>query len=150
MLVFASYARKDTWRPALVGVISIVIYSLTAVLLAPIIDLFSLMAADAIKHIVHTAIMLWLLQRHLGGLAGHGVLPAMTKSIMAAATGAVAYGTAVWLLTFFPLTTFGAKLLVVGGAGGAGLLAYSLMVFVLDIHEAKSLRHLLRRRTLAE
>ena len=33
MLVFASYARKDTWRPALVGVISIVIYSITAVLL---------------------------------------------------------------------------------------------------------------------
>jgi peptidoglycan biosynthesis protein MviN/MurJ (putative lipid II flippase) len=109
------------------------------------------MAADAIKHIVHTAIMLWLLQRHLGGLAGHGVLPAMIKSIMAAAvTGVVAYGTAVWLLTFFPLTTFATKLLVVGGGGGAGLLAYTLMVFALDIHEAKSLRHLLARRTVAE
>ncbi|MCB8942286.1 MAG: murein biosynthesis integral membrane protein MurJ [Ardenticatenaceae bacterium] len=148
MLVFASYARKDTWRPALVGVVSIVVYSLTAVLLAPIINLFSLMAADAIKHIVHTAIMLWLLQRHLGGLTGRGVVTAVTKSLAAAVvTGLVAYGTAVWLLTPFPLTTFLHKLIVVGGAASAGLLAYILMVFLLDIREAKSLRHLLARRS---
>jgi putative peptidoglycan lipid II flippase len=148
MLVFASYARKDTWRPALVGVISIVVYTITAVLLAPIINLFSLMAADAIKHIVHTAIMLWLLQRHLGGLAGQGVMTAVVKSLVAAGvTGLVAYGTAVWLLTPFPLTTFPHKLIVVIGAGAAGLLAYVLMVFILNIREAKSLRYLLSRRT---
>ena len=33
MLVFASYARKDTWRPALVGVITILIYLLVAIAL---------------------------------------------------------------------------------------------------------------------
>jgi putative peptidoglycan lipid II flippase len=148
MLVFASYARKDTWRPALVGVVSIVIYLITAVLLAPIIDLFSLMAADAIKHIVHTAIMLWLLRRHLGGLAGYGVTLAVGKSLLAAVvTGVVAYGTAGWLLMYFPLTSFLHKLIIVSSGGGAGLLAYVFMVFVLDISEAKSLRHLLLGRT---
>ena len=148
MLVFASYARKDTWRPALVGVVSIVVYSLTAVLLAPIINLFSLMAADAIKHIVHTAIMLWLLQRHLGGLAGQGVIRAIGKSLIAAGvTGVAAYGTAVWLLNTFPLTNFTNKLLVVIGGATMGLLAYVIMVFILDIREAKSIRHLLSRRT---
>ena len=69
MLVFASYARKDTWRPALVGVISIVIYTIIALLLLEPLGLLSLMVADSIKHIIHTLIMLWLLQRHLGGCA---------------------------------------------------------------------------------
>ena len=148
MLVFASYARKDTWRPALVGVVSIVVYLLTAVVLAPIIHLFSLMAADAIKHIVHTAIMLWLLQRHLGGLSGYGVMPAIGKSVGAASmTGLAAYGTAVWLLSAFPLTTFLYKLIVVSGAASAGLIAYILMVFVLNISETKSLPQLLSRRS---
>ena len=148
MLVFASYARKDTWRPALVGVVSIVVYLLTAVLLAPIIHLFSLMAADAIKHIVHTTIMLWLLQRHLGGLSGYGVMPAIGKSVGAAGvTGLAAYGTAVWLLSAFPLTTFLYKLIVVSGAASAGLIAYILMVFVLNISETKSLPQLLSRRS---
>lgn len=148
MLVFASYARKDTWRPALVGVVSIVVYSVTAVFLAPIIDLFSLMAADAIKHIVHTAIMLWLLQRHLGGLGGQGMALAVGKSLLAAAmTGSAAYGMATWLLTLLPLTTFFHKLIVVIGGAGFGLLVYVFMVFLLDITEAKSLRQLLSGRS---
>jgi putative peptidoglycan lipid II flippase len=148
MLVFASYARKDTWRPALVGVVSILVYSVTAIILAPITGLFSLMAADAVKHIVHTTIMLWLLQRYLGGLAGHGVALAIGKSLLAAAvTGVVAYGTAAWLLMHFPLTSFLYKFIVVSGGGSAGLLAYVLMVFVLNISEARSLRRLLSHRT---
>src|SRR5690606_3054166 len=73
MLVFASYARKDTWRPALVGFIAILIYSLTAVALLGTLGLLSLMVADAVKHVVHTLIMLWLLRRQLGGLAGNPV-----------------------------------------------------------------------------
>ena len=56
MLVFASYARKDTWRPALVGFISILIYSLTALVLLRPLGLLSLMVADAVKHVVHTII----------------------------------------------------------------------------------------------
>ena len=147
MLVFASYARKDTWRPALVGVVSIAVYSITAVLLAPHFHLFSLMAADAIKHIVHTVVMWWLLQRHLGGLAGHGVARAVSKSLVAAlVTGGVAYGTAIWLLSLFPLINVAHKFIVVIGGSIAGLLAYICMVFILNISEAKSLRQILSHR----
>src|SRR5690606_21601993 len=46
MLVFASYARKDTLRPALVGVVSIVVYVLVAALLLEPYGLLSLMIAD--------------------------------------------------------------------------------------------------------
>ncbi len=52
MLIFSSYARKDTWRPALVGVISIIIYSITAVILLRPLGLLSLMVADSVKHVV--------------------------------------------------------------------------------------------------
>jgi putative peptidoglycan lipid II flippase len=148
MLVFASYARKDTWRPALVGVVSIVVYSITAVTLAPIIDLFSLMVADAIKHIVHTLIMLWLLKRHLGGLAGYGLIAITVKSFIAAAlTGLGAYFTAEFLFSTLTLTGFFAKLLTVVISGLVGLLVYAALVFLLDIREAKSLRHLLVRKS---
>ncbi|MCP5100451.1 MAG: murein biosynthesis integral membrane protein MurJ, partial [Chloroflexi bacterium] len=56
MLVFASYARKDTWRPAIAGIISIVIYTFTAWALLGKLGLLSLMVADAVKHFVHTLI----------------------------------------------------------------------------------------------
>ncbi len=147
MLVFASYARKDTWRPALVGVISIVVYTITAVILAPIIELYSLMVADAVKHIVHTIIMLWLLHRHLGGLAGHGVMKTLMKALVATAvTGTTAYLIAQQLISTFTLNGTGNKLIIVLGSGLAGVAVYLLFVFILDISEIKSLRQLLSRK----
>ena len=44
--VFASFARKDTLRPALAGVISILIYLLVAIILLRPMGLLSLMIAD--------------------------------------------------------------------------------------------------------
>lgn len=147
MLVFASYARKDTWRPALVGVVSIVVYSLTAVVLLRPLQLFSLMVADAVKHVVHTLIMVWLLQRHLGGLAGYKIMATLFKSIVAAAvTGVVAYLAAELLADFLLPIGFVPKLLVVAAGSAAGLLAYIAMVVILDVPEAKSLHKLLLQK----
>lgn len=147
MLVFASYARKDTWRPALVGVISIVIYTITAVLLLKPLGLLSLMVADAVKHIVHTLIMLWLLQRHLHGLRGHNVTVTTLKSLAAAAaTGLAAYGAAVFLPPFLPDDGFVFKLALVMAGGMAGVAAYTIMVLWLNLTEAKSLPRLLFKR----
>ena len=173
MLVFASYARKDTLRPALVGVVSIVIYLGTAVLLRtplgnlgaalgqrmglagfPGLDtlgngLLSLMVADAVKHMVHTALMVWLLKRQLGGLGRYWVALVTGKSVVAAAmTGLAAFGTAVALSPIMP-ATFAGKLLLVMAAGLVGVLVYSAMALLLNIHEAKMLPHLLRRRKSA-
>ena len=147
MLVFASYARKDTWRPAVAGVISIVVYTITAVVLLQPLGLLSLMVADAVKHMVHTAIMLWLLQRHLGGLVGHGVTRVAVKSSLAALlTGLVAFGAAQLAAPFLSGSGFLSKLALVLVGGLAGLAAYIGMVFWLNITDAKSVPRLLFRK----
>jgi putative peptidoglycan lipid II flippase len=148
MLVFASYARKDTWRPALVGFISILIYSLTSLILLGSLGLLSLMVADAVKHIVHTLIMLWLLRRQLGGLAGQGVMSSAAKSLLAAAlTGLAAAGAAQFTLNSLgTLDSAAARLLPVLAGGLAGILAYSAAVFALNIRETRDLPRLLLRR----
>ncbi|HUS94737.1 MAG TPA: murein biosynthesis integral membrane protein MurJ [Patescibacteria group bacterium] len=147
MLVFASYARKDTWRPALVGVISIIIYVATAALLLKPLGLLSLMVADAVKHIVHTAIMLLIFQRQLGGLAGYRIAPSLFKSIIAALiTGIAAFGAEYFIVTLVPSDTFLGKLIIVLTAGFCGLATYFAVVFALDIEDAKSLWYLVIRK----
>lgn len=151
MLVFASYARQDTWRPALAGVLAIGVYTATAVLLLPSMGLYSLMIADAIKHIVHTVIMLWFLQRQLGGLHGFGITRLTVKTIFAAAvTGAMAMLVANGVAGLFTANNFANRLLIVLLGSAAGLGAYAAMVLWLDIPEARALYNMvagkLRRR----
>lgn len=146
MLIFASYARKDTWRPALVGFVSIIIYSITALLLLGSLGLLSLMVADAVKHVVHTLIMLWILRRQLGDLGGNPVIRSLLKSLLAALlTGAAAYGAA-WLVDQFEGGPAVMSLAPVIAGGLGGLLAYTVSVFMLNITETRALPRLLMRR----
>ncbi len=148
MLVFASYARKDTWRPALVGVISITIYTIVAIILLEPLGLFSLMVADAIKHMVHTVIMLLIFQRQLGGLGGFGITISLVKSLVATAlTGLAAFAVASLLEPILPTQSFLGRLILVVSAGVAGLLAYLAAIFALDIKDAKSILFLVWRRS---
>jgi putative peptidoglycan lipid II flippase len=147
MLVFASYARKDTWRPALVGVISITIYSIVAWSLLGRLGLLSLMVADAIKHVVHTMLMLWILRRQLGGLGKHGVPLSVLKSGLAALlTGLAAWGVSIAIQNLLPPTGFPSRLLVVASAGLAGFIIYAGMVRLLGISDVQSFwRQMVRR-----
>ncbi|MCB0034564.1 MAG: murein biosynthesis integral membrane protein MurJ [Anaerolineales bacterium] len=147
MLVYASYARKDTLSPALVGVFSVIIYLIVALALKGSIGLYSLMAADAIKHMVHTALMFWLLHRHLGGLRGHQVLKLSLKALLGAAlTGITAYGVVYGLSPLLTADSFFNQLLWVAVPAVAGLVVYVLAAVVLDIRELKALRTIVRRR----
>ncbi|MCA9867452.1 MAG: murein biosynthesis integral membrane protein MurJ [Anaerolineae bacterium] len=147
MLVFASYARKDTWRPALVGFVSIIIYSITALLLLGRLGLLSLMVADAVKHVVHTIIMLWILRRQLGNLAGNPVLFSAIKSLAAALlTGLAAYGAARLVAGQLDATPLVMRLSPVIAGGIVGVLAYTAAVFALNITETRALPRLLLRR----
>lgn len=146
MLIFASYARQDTLRPAVVGVVSIVVYVIVATTLLSPLGLFSLMVADAIKHVTHTALMLWVLRRQIGGLGEQKIPLAGLKSLLAAlATGAVAYGAAQMVQGFLPGDGLLGRLSAVAGAGAAGIAIFVAMVYLLNIREAKSLRQLLKR-----
>ena len=146
MLVFASYARKDTWRPALVGFVSIVVYSAVALLLLPTLGLLSLMAADAVKHVVHTALMIVVVRRQIGGLSGGPVARSAARSLVAALlTGAAAFGAAWAVGQVVAGTGTLAWLPAVLAGGVAGVLAYTAAVFALDISETRALPRLLRR-----
>jgi putative peptidoglycan lipid II flippase len=146
MLVFASYARKDTWRPALVGFVSIVVYSAVALLLLPTLGLLSLMAADSVKHVVHTALMIVVVRRQIGGLSGGPVARSAARSLVAALlTGAAAFGAAWAVGQVVAGTGTLAWLPAVLAGGVAGVLAYTAAVFALDISETRALPRLLRR-----
>ncbi len=147
MLVFASYARKDTWRPAIVGIISVVIYTGTAALLLKPLGLYSLMVADAVKHFSHTMMMLWLLQRHLGGLRGFGISSATWKAVVASiVTGLVAFAVGETAVALLPFNGFLAKLAIVALAGGGGLLAFLGLVRLLSMTEMQMLHRTLSAR----
>ncbi len=146
MLVFASYARKDTLHPAMVGVLSIFVYVVVAGLLLEPYGLLSLMIADAIKHCVHVALMIWILRRHAVALAGYGILRTLAKSMLAAlATGGAAYATLTFLEASEIPSLVPGRLLEVLLPGLAGVLAFAGSVYLLDISDAKHFRQRLRR-----
>lgn len=147
MLIFASYARKDTLRPALAGVASIVVYVVVAVILLPPLGLFSLMIADAVKHVAHTILMLGVIQRQIGGLGGQAIPLAALKSLLGALlAGAAAFGAAQLVAAQLPGTGTLAHLVVVGAGGLAGVAVFLVAAWTLRIQELRSLRDLLRRR----
>jgi putative peptidoglycan lipid II flippase len=161
MLIFASYARKDTLRPALVGVASIAVYVAVAAYLVVHLErwwpaawspgdqpvgLYGLMIADAVKHLVHTLLMLPVLNSQIGGLPGEGLATSTVKSLLAAlATAGVAWLVAGYATRLIGFTTTAQQLLVVTVAGLGGIGVYGLLVHLLDLREARLLRHLLRR-----
>ena len=126
MLVFASYARKDTWRPASVGIISIIIYTIVAAVLLRPIGLYSLMVADAVKHFTHTMMMIWVQNRQIGSLRGFHIGRTVAKSIIAAiAAGLLAFAVATFMTSLLSMESFISQLLVVLAGGLAGVGGYS-------------------------
>lgn len=147
MLIFASYARKDTWRPALVGVVSIVFYTIVAwVLLRPL-GLLSLMVADAAKHMLHTTLMVWILGRQLGDWRGFAFGRTAVKSLVAALlTGVVAYGVAELVATAVPSDQFIGRLLIVMLSGLVGLVVFAILARLFKMPEALGLMRMVSRR----
>ena len=144
MLIYASYARKDTLRPALVGVVSVVFYVVAASILTASYALPGLMAANAGKIIVHTILMLILLQRNLDGLRGFGVSGIFFRSLFAALlTGLVSWVTWYYLSGLLGSGTFASKLLPVLIPGGLGLFVYLIVANKLGIEEVRHLTNLL-------
>ncbi|PJF45342.1 MAG: murein biosynthesis integral membrane protein MurJ, partial [Candidatus Thermofonsia Clade 3 bacterium] len=60
-LNFAFYARFNTWLPAAVGVLSVLIYTAVALALLQRMGFLGLVWADTAKQVGHAAIMVFLL-----------------------------------------------------------------------------------------
>lgn len=147
LLVYAFYARKDTLTPALVGVLSLIIYIITAVALLETYGLFSLMIADSVKHFVHASISAVLLRRRLGGFGEQRLITTTLKVALASLVmGVVAF----ILLDPILLVTQGAGLLgqalVVVVIGGVASVVYFLLAYGLGVGELRWLVSLLRRK----
>jgi putative peptidoglycan lipid II flippase len=146
LLVFAFYARQDTLTPSLIGVGTILIYLLTAVLLLPHLGLFSLMIADSFKHLLHTCISAFFLRRKTGPLSNYGIYRTLGVVLVGAmAMGLVTYGSLSVIKILTPAGAFSEVLMVVvPSAAGAG--TYLTLIMLMGVEEVKLLWNAARRR----
>ncbi|HHH42283.1 MAG TPA: murein biosynthesis integral membrane protein MurJ, partial [Chloroflexi bacterium] len=141
-LIFAFYARKDTLTPALVGVGATLLYALAALSLwwLGVLTLPLLVLVNSLKLTVHALAMLALTRRRLGGLEGRSLWGLTLKATLASlAMGGAVWGVARALAGVAPAGLAG-ELLVVGGAGGTGLVVYGLLALALRMEEIRLLR----------
>ncbi len=147
LLVYAFYARQDTFTPALIGVISLAVYMVVALLLQNSAGLYSLMIADSVKHIVHATLSAALLWIRLKGLGGQALLLTLLKTSVASAVMGVATWTAVALSTqALPAPTLFNEIMIVASALGIGALTYLGLAWALRIGEMRWLIQLIRKR----
>ena len=149
LLVYAFYARKDTLTPALIGVVSLIVYMLVALVLFEAWGLFSLMAADSIKHFVHALISGILLARRMGGFGSQRLMATGVKTLAASLMMAAAAVVTLPLLTGLIGTAsivHEAVLVIISAALYGGI--FLLAALALKIEELRWLMALLRQGLL--
>lgn len=136
LLVFAFYARQDTLTPALIGVVSLAAYMITAIFLLPQYSFFALMIADSVKHLVHATLCAWLLMRRIGWLKGHQLLQTAFRSTIAALVmGIMVTGLLILLRPALDVHTTLNESLLVMGAGLPSAIAYLMLANWLGVKE---------------
>lgn len=145
-LIFSFYARQDTWTPALVGVATVVLYVVAALaptLVAPL-TLNGLILANSLKWAAHALLMLVLLKRRTGGLAGQGLWRTLFTALpLSLVMGGVVRLLVVGLSGVVPSGTAG-EIVVVGLSGLVGLAVYGGLALLVGMKEIDLLRRSLR------
>jgi putative peptidoglycan lipid II flippase len=138
LLVFAFYARQDTVTPALVGIVTLGAYMITAIVLLPHIGFLSLMVADSVKHALHSMISGWILWRRVGGLRDHSLFSTILHATFAATImGIGAYGALLALEHLISSGTIFGELIHVVGAGMTGAVIYIMLGNLLGLRELR-------------
>jgi putative peptidoglycan lipid II flippase len=149
-LNFAFYAHQDTLTPALVGLAAVGIYitaALTPALFGPL-TLNGLILANSIQWASHALIMLWLLNRRMGGLHGHGMIRLLLKTLIASAgMGAVTWLVVETLSRSFSTGGLVDELIAVSGAAIVGFAAYVALMALLRADSGTLVQGLLKRRS---
>jgi len=147
LLVYAFYARQDTLTPALIGVVSLIVYMIAALALLPAIGLFSLMVADSVKHIVHAALSGIILSRRIGGYGPQRIPLTLVKTgIAAGVMGLVALLVEPLLEGIFAGGGTIREGLLVIAAGGLSVLVFFSAAYALRIEEFGWFIRSIRRR----
>ncbi|MCS7286749.1 MAG: murein biosynthesis integral membrane protein MurJ [Anaerolineae bacterium] len=131
-LNYAFYARKDTFTPAAVGVLSVLVYLGVALTLMKPMGMAGLVLADSAKHLSHCITMLLMLHRKVGSLKGYGISSTILKGALASLAMAFAVGE---VLQVIPMGSFQGKLtaVIAGGFVGAGI--YLAMAMIMRMEE---------------
>ncbi len=147
-LIYAFYARKNTWTPTLVGIGTVVFYIILAVL-PPLLGepkLWALVLANSLKLTAHALLMLTLFVRRIGGLQpyrlGHTVLIASGAAV---AMALPIYSLCTGLQPLVPSGSLGLLIRVVV-AGGLGGIFYLGLLSLMDVKEIKLMQEALRFR----
>jgi putative peptidoglycan lipid II flippase len=139
LLNYTFYARQDTRTPAIVGVVAVGVYFVTALALKGPLGFLGLVLADSMKQFAHAAIMIVLLLGTPARLHHQGILKTLVKASGAAIfMGAVAALLVRWLPVALPGSFVGelVLLLVIGVICGV---LYLLALSVLRVREVEIL-----------
>ncbi len=147
LLVYAFYARQDTLTPALIGIVSLVVYMVVTVTLLPTYGLFALMIADSVKHLTHSSLSAYILGRRMNGFGDQRLLKTIGKASLAALSMGIAATVAEPLLERL-IGTQGVihEALLVGVGGGLSLVIFLVLAVLLRLEELRWLWQLLRQR----
>ncbi len=147
LLVYAFYGRQDTLTPALIGIVSLVVYMVVAVTLLPTYGLFALMIADSVKHLTHASLSAYILGRRMHGFGDQRLLLTIGKASLAALVMGVAAASALPLLERLIGThNLIHEALLVGVGGGLSLVIFLALAALLRLEELRWLASLLRQR----
>lgn len=144
-LNFAFYARFNTWLPAAVGVVSVLIYIAVALALVQRMGFLGLVWADTAKQTGHAVMMVFLLWRVVGRLEAQTLAGFALISLAGGAMAGAMYGMT-FLLAGWTSAGAGAALLTVGITGSVGLAVYGGMLRAFRLSEAQSLAAAVRSR----
>jgi peptidoglycan biosynthesis protein MviN/MurJ (putative lipid II flippase) len=142
-LVFAFYARKDTWRPALVGILGVAFYLGVALPTVRTLGMVGLILANGAQLAGHAAVMIVLFERRVGTLRDHQIGRTLIRSLLASVImGGVVYGV-VWIIDrqLPGAGRVGWALAVIAG-GIIGLGVYGALCALLRVPEIEMVRDL--------
>jgi len=145
-LNYAFYARQNTLTPALVGVLSVGLYLVVALLLVGPLGMLGLVLADSAKHFGHATTMLFLTRRRIGKLRDMQLGITAAKASLAAAAMAAAMSLALTVIGRLGIGGQMERLVAVGAAGGLGAAIYLAMTTWLRLEEVRLLYDQVRRR----
>ncbi len=147
-LIFAFYARKNTWTPALVGMGTVALYLVMALLPTQFHEprLWELILANSLKLMAHALLMLGLFTRKVGSLAPYRV--GRTTLLALGASLAMALPMLGILHGLQPLVPGGSLgyLVRIAAATAGGALIYLVLLRILGVEEMTLIQQALRRR----
>jgi putative peptidoglycan lipid II flippase len=141
LLIVAFYARKDTRTPVVVGVITVILYLVSALALIGPFGVVGLAAANAIQNGAHGLILLALIHRAVGSILTGEAIGFVSRLALAGGVMAAVLGVGMTATVMNSVT----PIVSVLALGAVGISAYVLVSMLLGIREPRALMAVLSR-----